>query len=303
MVTPKERRSISAFLKRTAITARKVDRLEARQVRNLDQILGTLEERLNARLGGTEFNRFQTQNIRRTVGTAVDDLTAELARKYGEESPELAKLARELISKAGPEAATQAQRLGTPLVTSEDLQRAAAFTAEKIQNLGDQAKQQISNTITTGIFTGQNREQIMKDLRQSGWIKPLKVKGRKIGVAARVENIVRTETNRFFNTANKEEAEDLKRTQNVTLKKTWITSGDFRVRPSHVRVGQVYAITKPAGISKGQWKGPIPIGEKFKVGGQLASHPQDPSLTAGETVNCRCTMVTLTPEMLERSGV
>lgn len=60
----------------------------------------------------------------------------------------------------------------------------------------------------------------------------------------------------------------------------WIATRDSRTRDSHAGVdGQVIA-----------------AGGRFSVGGSSMAYPGDPAGPTEETINCRCTMVTLTPE-------
>lgn len=67
--------------------------------------------------------------------------------------------------------------------------------------------------------------------------------------------------------------------------KRWRSTPDRRVRLSHhVADGQVVALS-----------------ERFRVGGVLLDHPGDPSgIAPHETINCRCVIAVLTPDLLQR---
>ena len=66
----------------------------------------------------------------------------------------------------------------------------------------------------------------------------------------------------------------------------WLATVDERTRPDHVGAhGQV-----------------IRRGETFDVGGRQMRYPGDPAGGAHQTVNCRCTILSLTPDdMADRS--
>lgn len=65
----------------------------------------------------------------------------------------------------------------------------------------------------------------------------------------------------------------------------WIATRDSRTRDAHAAVdGQV-----------------IGRGERFSVGGSSMAYPGDPAGPTEQTINCRCTMVTLTPEQFEQA--
>lgn len=60
--------------------------------------------------------------------------------------------------------------------------------------------------------------------------------------------------------------------------KSWITSGDDKVRAAHVEAGSKYA------------QG-IPIDQLFEVGGDMLMYPADPAGSAGNIINCRCLQI------------
>jgi hypothetical protein len=58
--------------------------------------------------------------------------------------------------------------------------------------------------------------------------------------------------------------------------KTWVDTGDDRVRPTHVEAGKTQR--------------EVPFDAPFIIGGHFCQYPGDPSLPYEELVNCRCSM-------------
>lgn len=97
----------------------------------------------------------------------------------------------------------------------------------------------------------------------------------------RATTIARTEVISAFNASSNLAASTLP--GDVVAAKEWISTADGRTRPSHSTAGgQVVHISAP-----------------FSVGGQGAMYPGDPTLSAKESVNCRCTVAFLTPDEYE----
>jgi hypothetical protein len=90
-----------------------------------------------------------------------------------------------------------------------------------------------------------------------------------------------------------ERIRDLART-NAPPVKVWVTARDERVRPSHIEAdGQ----SVPANL---RFKVPTTYAPHDPTQWDLAGHPRDPDLPAGNRINCRC-MDPLLPELLARS--
>lgn len=67
----------------------------------------------------------------------------------------------------------------------------------------------------------------------------------------------------------------------VIEKKGWLAALDERTRQAHVEAGQKY----------GDDEGAIPLDEPFLVGGEYLNAPGDPSASAKNRINCRCTII------------
>jgi hypothetical protein len=87
--------------------------------------------------------------------------------------------------------------------------------------------------------------------------------------------IVRTEATNAANYATEQAALNLFPGADMT--KTWKSGYDARVRDAHRAAnGQV-----------------VPFNSKFSVGGESLQRPGDPSASAGNRINCRCSMIVL----------
>lgn len=168
-----------------------------------------------------------------------------------------------------------------PELSRELLAVMQGITAELVTGLSQDAVDKITFEVRRALLGGQNITQVIKNI--GGSI----TRGRFKTIADRAEFIARTEINRVLNTAT------IARTEQVVeripgLKKFWIHSADNRVRPSHETVGRA---TNPTFGGT-----PIPIKQKFTVGGYKANGPHDPSLPASEVINCRCRLGYVVPD-------
>lgn len=101
----------------------------------------------------------------------------------------------------------------------------------------------------------------------------------------RAETILRTEVNRTFSIASQDRMEQGDRRLQATgsrLMKYWLDADDSRVRLAHELAGNRYTKDRA-----------IPLDEPFIVGGEALMFPRDPNGSARNTVNCRCTHLTV----------
>lgn len=96
----------------------------------------------------------------------------------------------------------------------------------------------------------------------------------------RARRIARTETIGTLNSGTVEAAETLAEATEIELNKRWLATSDYRTRPSHVAADEQV----------------VPISEPFTVGGYPLKFPGDPSGPAGETIQCRCTVLIEEPD-------
>lgn len=154
-----------------------------------------------------------------------------------------------------------------PVVTKSEAQDAfalyeqeylSAYGAQKVQQVTQTTKAQISAMIERGRANGDSIPDIAKAVR--GRIPALS------GVRANV--IARTETHSAANFAATSQAKDT----GLDLQKEWIAASDERTRDSHIDAdGQV-----------------VGMDAAFDVNGESLAYPGDPAGSAGNIINCRC---------------
>ena len=88
--------------------------------------------------------------------------------------------------------------------------------------------------------------------------------------------IARTETHAAASFAQIESARSAETDLGIKLVKTWLPTLDDRTRPDHADMADY---------------GPIPLDEKFVVGGFEMDRPGDPAGPASEVIACRCVCV------------
>jgi len=91
------------------------------------------------------------------------------------------------------------------------------------------------------------------------------------GKIGRAEMIARTETARAWGAGSHEAAKQ----SGVIEGKRWVAALDDRTRPAHM-------------AAHGQ---EVPLDDPFVVGGEQAEHPAAPGLSAGNAINCRCSVI------------
>lgn len=155
------------------------------------------------------------------------------------------------------------------------IETASTFSADLITNLTASIRGQVSMIIRRTAVGAVSVHEAIKAIGSS-----LDSPGVFRSMAARAENIVRTETLRLQAQATqvRMEAHDkLLRPSGYQLLKGWLDAGDLRVRPTH----RIAAIT----YSK---ENAIPVDEEFTVGGEQCLYPRDERLSAEEACQCRC---------------
>lgn len=91
---------------------------------------------------------------------------------------------------------------------------------------------------------------------------------------SRSMTIARTETHKATNTAQFMRAEQAANDSGIMVEVEWIATNDSRVRDAHQS-------------ADGQR---VPMGQKFKVGGQMVRYPSAPECSAANSINCRCVL-------------
>lgn len=132
--------------------------------------------------------------------------------------------------------------------------------AELVVNITANTKAYLKQALQKGIEQNLTVEEIARNIRNSNHIAGI----------SRGRVIARTEIIRASNLGSLQGARD----SNLNLQKEWIATRDDRTRIDHsVLDGQV-----------------IGMDQEFNVGGQSARYPGDLRLSAGQSVQCRCTL-------------
>lgn len=154
------------------------------------------------------------------------------------------------------------------------------YSASLIGKASKQAIGQIDTILRAGLLGKKSPQDLMREISRV-----LKTR-----TQAEVELIARTEINRALNMSYEARIKDVQK--NIGgLKKYWLRTRDSRTRETHVEVGKE---TDPADGGT-----PIPVEEKFNVGGYWATGPYDPSLPIKEIARCRCRTILVVDEETE----
>ena len=123
-------------------------------------------------------------------------------------------------------------------------------------------KRNISDSLTRGIIQGKSYPQMANDIKD--WYD---------SGAYQADRIMRTEGHRVREQGTQNAFEQAE-AEGVEMKKRWMASLDQRTREEH-------------GAADGQ---EVKVDERFEVGGEQLEYPGDPSGSASNVINCRCSM-------------
>lgn len=188
-----------------------------------------------------------------------DDILKTLAQSY-----------RRIIPAFGALIMTQVKSLQVKSDYEEDLY--VELTRRWLNEQGLKRSKQIADTteadvlgaLAEGLEEGLGTAEIARRIRKVTTLSPF-----------RADLIARTETHAAATYASVETVRDAEQTLGVVMLKEWLPTIDSRTRDSHAAM---------AGST------PIPMDEKFIVGGVPMDRPGDPSAPAEEVLQCRCTM-------------
>lgn len=162
---------------------------------------------------------------------------------------------------------------GWAAVVNEAAVSYQATAANRLVNVGETTWKMIRAQTVHALETGMTTEAL---------------KGRIEQVASfseyRADTIARTETVAAYNAGDREAAAALG--EYGPVEKVWLATLDERAREAHADLNDTC----------------IPVDEPFNVNGYSADGPHDPSLPAGEVVNCRCVIEYLYPGDLRPDG-
>jgi hypothetical protein len=273
--------------------SKRFDNLEDETIRRLIGLLQDTRKNIALSLADnpTDFEQFRLSSLQ----SSVDDIISQFQSQFNADLAGSLTGASDigLASVAEPLEAIGLNTQAFNVLSPQQLNVALDFSAELVQNISDDLRSSINTQLRLATLAQKTPFQAMKDVtraligedaaRAGVWgtrKRPEVVKG----VAARAETIVRTEMTRMLNLAQNTTQEQA---GNIVpgLLKRWVATADRRTRSTHLRAHKRY------------FKDPIPIDQPFRVGSSLLMYPGDPRGEAKETINCRCTMATIIPEL------
>lgn len=167
------------------------------------------------------------------------------------------KLALRSIKSGRKAALTPIQALMAEWVRTQALRKAKLIAATD--------RDEVIDTIADGLREGLGAAETATAIR--------KLTGM---TAYRASLIARTETHAAATYGSIESVRDAEQTLDMPMLKQWLPTSDSRTRPEHLAM---------------RGKPPIPLGEKFTVGGEAMDRPGDPSASAHNVIACRCSLV------------
>lgn len=135
----------------------------------------------------------------------------------------------------------------------------------KARMIASTDRQDVLDAITDGVTEGIGTADIARSIRKVTSLTP-----------HRAATVARTETNTAATFGSVESVRAAERDLGVRMLKEWVPTLDDRTRAEHRAM---------AGSQ------PIPLDEKFTVGGDVMDRPCDSGASPGNTINCRCTLV------------
>lgn len=168
----------------------------------------------------------------------------------------LAELARSATTPFSLAAGAEARVLGRI-----DLQAQVEQFVRQVRGIGPETAARIIDALSHGVGLGEG----IPDLAA-------RVDSVFAMASRKALTIARTETNKAANRGLNEAATAVN--SELALTKTWLATGDEKTREDHADAdGQTVAFD-----------------DQFDVGGEAADFPCDPALSAGNVINCRCTL-------------
>jgi vacuolar-type H+-ATPase subunit H len=221
----------------------------------------TAEQRYNEYL---KYNRLQA--LEQQVSEVLKDTNKEAVKIINSSMPDVYKLNYDEMIKVFPEGTIfpVINKSAVKTVLNEQVAPFKMLKLNDMQNI-DLIRRDLTSSLTSGILQGESIPSLAKRIKA--------VTNKNLSSFV---TIARTETTRIESSARQDVGE-----QGVKLgfkmKKQWVSTADDRSRDEHLQAdGQIVDIDKP-----------------FRVGGEDLMYPGDESGSAGNTINCRCTMVNI----------
>lgn len=243
----------------------------------INEMLLSAESPEQVRLG--DLNR----NVQRIIDEFEERATSEMRTAITEASADGLRSVTQPLEKIG-------FRTGFLTPSESQLNVILDFTADLIKGITEPIRSQVNVNVSRAALGQISNTQAMQNITQLFGRQAVQ-QGRMVvtGISAKAERDIRTELQRVFNLANN--AQQQKSAQIIPgLLKRWIATADSRTRESHLAAHVRYK------------SNPIPVGDPFilRTRGKpevRVMYPADPSGEPWETINCRCRMATIHPEI------
>jgi hypothetical protein len=270
------KQQIRAYERKLKQLRRQADRLPKDAIRRALELLKDTRIRIVSTVAATEWKLAYLGDLR----SEIDRLIAEFIRRYSDEMLILTEEGFDLgIALVDEPLADAGIYKAMPALSRTQLEIMQGFTVDLITDIGDDTRKRILTSIQLGLLGEKPQNKVIREIGRN-LTSPSVFKT----IADRAETISRTETMRVLNLTHQARLDRVAK-HAPELKKYWIATRDSRTRPSHAAVAQA---TNP------DWGGtPIPLKDKFVIGGHKADGPHDPGLPAAESINCRCTIGTI----------
>jgi uncharacterized protein with gpF-like domain len=237
----------------------------------------------------TDFEIVRTQNLINSVDNIMVNFQSGLSKNFKTSFVGVGGLGVDLV--ANPLDTIGLNVSSFNALAPSQVNVALDFSAELVQNITGDLRSKINTQLRQATLAQQSPFEAMRGIAKALGVnsedgvwgtrnRPDVVEG----VAARAEAIARTEMTRINNLA---QSSTQQQAGNLIpgLLKRWISTARGNTRDSHISAHRRY------------FNDPIPINQPFRVGRSDLMYPGDPRGEAKETVNCRCTMATIVPEI------
>ncbi len=131
--------------------------------------------------------------------------------------------------------------------------------------IADTDRDDVLGALSSGVADGVGVEQVARYIRKVSRLTPF-----------RAATVARTETHAAATFGSVDSVRQAEQELGVKMLKEWLPTQDDRTRPDHAAMASY---------------GPIPLDEKFIVGGATMDRPGDPAAPPEQTISCRCAII------------
>jgi hypothetical protein len=265
---------LDAYERAVAEKVRAIDEFDRKAVEDALAMLDRLRVEVigNIAQGGlSDYTLARMQATQASIDARISEFKDRLTAQLQSDLQTGFQLGVDLVDTPLAQAGLRASLTG---ISREVILVASQFSADLIQNLTNDIRADINEILrraVTGVITTQEAiAEVGASLEDEGAFK---------SIAARSEAIVRTETLRIQAQASQArmQVSAANMPEGYVLRKRWLTANDDRVRDTHDE-------------AEGQERD---VDEPFEVGGEECMYPRDASLSAAESVNCRCVSISV----------